>query len=838
MQAIKNALNESAYQGTAAELYNNIISTSLLPYQRHVADIDSIPASLHDKPIWCAWKLTPPKKEGAKPGKVPISPLDGSQNWRNRETPFCTDLATTIDYVNRKTRLHGIGVILSPEHGISGGDLDGCRDKDTGVVSDEAMEIINEANTYTEVSTGTEGFRFLFEGSFGGFTCNNQAKGVELYEDKRFLTITGDHVTGTPFSIEKRDLTALGKRFSVKEKPTKSDVNNKLDFSVEVPVSDNDNVSIDEFMIPAHVREWIIEGTPEGTRSDRIFQAAKDLIREGATPEQTLDILSDPVHRISDAGMDRRGHIGSAREWIWKYAVQPAQRDIALETKAPAFDVIVSRHAEKIAKYIEKDLTRRLKLSEPEQIQKLKINAVNIDRMIKGSFWSGSSSKLFLLNHDDALNRYKEADASKYLAMTFGSIVDNDYISAAAMAVATGTEAQVAKFIAQAKAVAPTAVLDHIKFYNQRDSIEWRVDMFIKHSRVELTEETARIVIPHRPFESINASKEIDWYVVEDYKQHFTRFDEVLFFLVAARFATDRKKAYLWIKADSDWGKGFFTDLLGYIGTTVELSVREVEKMFDGNPVGRSPQEFKRAFAIVFNEFKSVKSELKQLESGLALSPKHQLVSRVEVFAKLLFSAEGVQSLANENGVEDQFANRISIFEEKGDIEERALWQKVGKRYYFSNVLAYTIQRLNALVDQMVAMGKDKAGDYADKHLDEFIGKYGLDTMFQRYSETLPELADDIIRWAINTSDCFDSRKPDVVQSGIDYYLRSPMKVIDDYIDIHFDQSVRPSIRKKKDSIALLMSGDEIAVKDNKPIKAYRVADLRNPIKAIKLKNL
>jgi len=57
-----------------------------------------------------------------------------------------------------------------------------------------------------------------------------------------------------------------------------------------------------------------------------------------------------------------------------------------------------------------------------------------------------------------------------------------------------------------------------------------------------------------------------------------------------------------------------------------------------------------------------VKSELKQLQSQITLSPKNQLSCTVEIFAKVFTSAESVGSLVTENGVEDQFANRMSIF--------------------------------------------------------------------------------------------------------------------------------------------------------------------------------
>ena len=46
----------------------------------------------------------------------------------------------------------------------------------------------------------------------------------------------------------------------------------------------------------------------------------------------------------------------------------------------------------------------------------------------------------------------------------------------------------------------------------------------------------------------------------------------------------------------------------------VEMSTKEVEEIFEAKSVGKSMKEFKRCFAIFFDEFKAVKSEIKQLQ--------------------------------------------------------------------------------------------------------------------------------------------------------------------------------------------------------------------------------
>lgn len=470
----------------------------------------------------------------------------------------------------------------------------------------------------------------------------------------------------------------------------------------------------------------------------------------------------------------------------------------------------VDRQAQEVAKAIGRKLAKAFKF-EPgapdyrQQIDAFGIDAEVIGRMVNGSFWSGAKSKLFFLNGDEALNQYTAGDAYKFLERAFGGPVDGNIIEAAveAAAMAPGMSKGDAKELRRSVADAVSGpILDHLKYENQRESVEWRTDMFASKARVQLSQDKARIVLTHKPFEVPGS---YDPAIIADYKQHFARFEEFLEFLVMSRFALDRKKCYLWIKADSDWGKGFLMGVLSGLGLVVCTSMKEVEAMFEGKPVGRAPEDFKRAFALIVDEFKMVKSELKQLQSEITLSPKHQLTASVEVFAKLLFSAESVASLVTENGVEDQFANRMSIFQETGSLDKRPLFIE-SKPRYFNSVLAYTAETLNSLVEKMQKMGRIEAQTCAERWINGFIGRNGLDTLYERFSESMPQVAADALPWIYNQSEEY------LVSDGIGpesrYYLTSANKVLDEYINAHFDASEAPGYRKKKPDLLRALSAD------------------------------
>jgi len=207
---------------------------------------------------------------------------------------------------------------------------------------------------------------------------------------------------------------------------------------------------------------------------------------------------------------------------------------------------------------------------------------------------------------------------------------------------------------------------------------------------------------------------------------------------------------------------------------------------------------------IVFfiDEFITVKSELKQLQSEITLSPKNQLACSVEVFAKLFLSAESVNSLVSENGVEDQFANRMSIFEETGSLVTRPLYIKKGNSVYFNSVLAYTVRQINGQIEDMQSRGRAIAEMTAETWLNDFIKRYGLDTKYDRLSESLPNFALEIAQYFCDFSDEFLT----ITENGC--FLSRPGKALETFLNLNFDKSEIPALRKKKEELLKSLSDD------------------------------
>jgi len=102
------------------------------------------------------------------------------------------------------------------------GDLDKCRNKETGAISPEALQDLQSINSYCEPPPSGTGLRFVARGAppFPPGKAGRKKGGIELYQGGHYLTITGQRLPEYPATIEKRpeELNAFyQKHFSVPE---------------------------------------------------------------------------------------------------------------------------------------------------------------------------------------------------------------------------------------------------------------------------------------------------------------------------------------------------------------------------------------------------------------------------------------------------------------------------------------------------------------------------------------------------------------------------------------------------------------------------------------------
>jgi putative DNA primase/helicase len=176
----------------------------------------TVPALLELQAIsqWVLWRLEP--RDG-KPTKVPYDAKTGRRASVNEH-------ATWSPYHVAAARAarppQGLGFVVTQEDPYTGVDLDHCRDPETGTLDEEATAIVRWLHSYTEVTPSGTGVRVWVRATLppGGRRHGR----IEMYDRDRYFTMTGQHLEGTPITIEERsaELAALHARVFGPERPT------------------------------------------------------------------------------------------------------------------------------------------------------------------------------------------------------------------------------------------------------------------------------------------------------------------------------------------------------------------------------------------------------------------------------------------------------------------------------------------------------------------------------------------------------------------------------------------------------------------------------------------
>ena len=171
-------------------------------------DRQEIPDTLRNRDQWVCWRY---KWDNGRDEwtKVPVEAGEGGFAKSNDPDTWST-FATAISYHdNGDVDTDGIGFVVHEEDTFFGVDLDDCRDPETGDVKPWAAELLGDLDTYAEVSPSGTGLR-----AFGvGFLPEGRRKtgapdgvgDVELYDNGRYLTVTGHVLSGSKEDVEQRN---------------------------------------------------------------------------------------------------------------------------------------------------------------------------------------------------------------------------------------------------------------------------------------------------------------------------------------------------------------------------------------------------------------------------------------------------------------------------------------------------------------------------------------------------------------------------------------------------------------------------------------------------------
>lgn len=159
----------------------------------------AIPEVLKSRSQWVAWTYKLIDGEIKKP---PLSPTTGklasvtsSETWGSFED--AQQAYETGRIAGKPLAIAGVGFVLT--HGIIGIDIDHCIVG--GTITPDASLIAAALQTYTELSPSGAGSHLLMEGSLPG--RYRRKDHIEMYQDGRYFTVTGQTVQEPPLPLSK-----------------------------------------------------------------------------------------------------------------------------------------------------------------------------------------------------------------------------------------------------------------------------------------------------------------------------------------------------------------------------------------------------------------------------------------------------------------------------------------------------------------------------------------------------------------------------------------------------------------------------------------------------------
>lgn len=274
----------------------------------------SIPQVLKDQPRWAPWVAVFNEKRG-KFDKIPRR-ADQPEYGLSTADParWFTYAAAVTAFEREKPSLAGVGYVMTKAHGVVGTDLDDCIAD--GVVAPWALEVVNLLGSYAEVSPSGKGLRIFSLGAVDDWT--NHTVGIEVYGGSapRFLTLTGEHLAGTPLEVNALPAGAMDNLRGQYAGATRKAQVEALD--MPELVEDLAMPDWESLELPYAVRDFLESGEHSGDRSRALHATAVALYQAGLADDEVLTVLAHNPHTM-EVALDHRGQDSDrALAYLWK----------------------------------------------------------------------------------------------------------------------------------------------------------------------------------------------------------------------------------------------------------------------------------------------------------------------------------------------------------------------------------------------------------------------------------------------------------------------------------------------------------------------------------------
>lgn len=302
---------------------------------------DNVPEAMRKLRRWAPWRAEWDEKK-QKYTKIPHRAMKPEYGLSNKNaTGWVTFEEAMAVYKANPRMFAGVGYLMTGPHGITGVDLDRCRNPETGEIAPWAAELVARLDTYTEVSPSGTGLHAMLLGDVPEDWANHE-QGIEVYggNEARFLCVTGERVPGARGHLiapPKGYMAEVAGKY--RKAPTKAEVED-LHLPDLLPVEFLPELA--ELDLPPHASNFLTEGPDPGTdRSRQLFATAIALSQAGLAPDEVLSILEANEHAMEVALDHRRQDYDKAVRYLWKQCQQGVARGQQIAEEAlEAFDTL------------------------------------------------------------------------------------------------------------------------------------------------------------------------------------------------------------------------------------------------------------------------------------------------------------------------------------------------------------------------------------------------------------------------------------------------------------------------------------------------------------------
>jgi DNA-binding transcriptional ArsR family regulator len=160
---------------------------------------DQIPLELRERSQWVVMRLV----KDIKTGKLKKVPYQCNAIKADVTEPSTWATFAEVNDAFKGGSYDGIGYVFTESDPYVGVDVDGCRDSATCIAKPWAQQIIDQLDSYTEISVSGTGFHCLVKATKPP-QSKSRVDSLEIYSSGRYFVVTGEHVKGTPLTINTR----------------------------------------------------------------------------------------------------------------------------------------------------------------------------------------------------------------------------------------------------------------------------------------------------------------------------------------------------------------------------------------------------------------------------------------------------------------------------------------------------------------------------------------------------------------------------------------------------------------------------------------------------------